>query len=190
MGKITFPNTYHPFLQTRTVDDANHNVTTTIRVFSDSNAIVDQGVTWYDYTAYGTVTEYSGTGSEAAFDGPLYCGYFCDKDTGLYQVRNRYYDPGLATFINRDPIGHQGGMNLYEYCGDNPINRTDASGLQYPGYQGIESMAGQAGMIPEQKRERILQVNNLLTKYDNECSKYIFYKHAGIKQYITKLRVF
>jgi RHS repeat-associated protein len=85
------------------------------------------------YTAYGVVAQYGQNwslgSSEANFDGPLYCGYFYDTDTHLYQDRNRYYDPGLSTFINRDPIGYQSGNNLYEYCGDNPVNSTDPTGL-------------------------------------------------------------
>src|SRR3972149_6083473 len=47
---------------------------------------------------------------------------------GNYQVRNRYYSATLATFISRDPIGYKGGINLYEYVGDSPLMRSDASG--------------------------------------------------------------
>ncbi|MGW8256260.1 MAG: RHS repeat-associated core domain-containing protein, partial [Thermoguttaceae bacterium] len=63
-------------------------------------------------------------------DGPLYAGYFFDAETRLYLARNRYYNSSTAAWINRDPIGYKGGLNLYEYCGDNPTNRTDPSGLQ------------------------------------------------------------
>jgi RHS repeat-associated protein len=70
----------------------------------------------------------------------LYCGYRYDGETALntsvtvgtsgnYQVRNRYYSTMLGLFISRDPIGYKGGINLYEYVGDDPENATDPSGL-------------------------------------------------------------
>ena len=41
----------------------------------------------------------------------------------------RYYDPALARFYTRDPMGYEGGINLYAYCGNNPIMGIDPSGL-------------------------------------------------------------
>lgn len=32
-------------------------------------------------------------------------------------LTHRYYDPTEGRFLNRDPIGYAGGMNLYAYCG-------------------------------------------------------------------------
>lgn len=39
------------------------------------------------------------------------------------------YDPKTGRFLSRDPIGEQGGVNLYGYAGNSPINRTDTLGL-------------------------------------------------------------
>lgn len=48
--------------------------------------------------------------------------------TGLIYYRARYYDPGVARFTQRDPIGLQGGVNQYAYVGGDPVNYTDPSG--------------------------------------------------------------
>jgi RHS repeat-associated protein len=59
-----------------------------------------------------------------------FTGYELDPDTGLYLARNRWYNPRLARFMQPDPIGLAGGdLNLYRYCGNNPVNRTDPMGF-------------------------------------------------------------
>jgi len=35
----------------------------------------------------------------------------------------------IRSWLSRDPSGERGGMNLYEYCADNPVNGNDPSGL-------------------------------------------------------------
>lgn len=49
--------------------------------------------------------------------------------TGLIYYRARYYDPAIARFSQRDPIGLQGGVNQYAYVSNNPVNYTDPTGL-------------------------------------------------------------
>src|SRR5260370_35228768 len=44
--------------------------------------------------------------------------------------RARYYDPKLGRFISEDPIGFQGGINVYTYVLNSPVNRVDPSGLR------------------------------------------------------------
>ena len=47
----------------------------------------------------------------------------------LVLLGHRYYDPGAGRFLNRDPVGMEGGVNVYAYCTNNPVNRADPSGL-------------------------------------------------------------
>ena len=61
-----------------------------------------------------------------------YTGREIDKETGLYYHRKRYRDLDIGTFISEDPIGFEGGINLYAYAGNNPINFTDPMGLEPP----------------------------------------------------------
>jgi RHS repeat-associated protein len=52
-----------------------------------------------------------------------------DSATGLYYVRNRWYDPQVGRFVSEDPIGLMGGINLYAYAAENPISFRDPFGL-------------------------------------------------------------
>ena len=47
---------------------------------------------------------------------------------GLYYMRARYYDAEVGRFISEDPIGFDGGINLYAYVGGNPIMLVDPNG--------------------------------------------------------------
>jgi RHS repeat-associated protein len=58
----------------------------------------------------------------------LYCGYRYDTETGLCEVRNRYYDPLTGTWKTRDRILYPDGMNLYEYVRSKPAALADWSG--------------------------------------------------------------
>ena len=49
--------------------------------------------------------------------------------TGLVNFRMRWYDPATGRWLSKDPIGLGGGLNLYAFCGGDPINNTDCTGL-------------------------------------------------------------
>jgi RHS repeat-associated protein len=58
-----------------------------------------------------------------------YAGLFYHQRSGLYFAQARSYDSGLKRWLNRDPIGEQGGINLYGYVGNRPTILTDPAGL-------------------------------------------------------------
>ena len=55
-------------------------------------------------------------------------GYYTEAETGLVLCTNRHYNPQTGRFLTRDPIGYGGGVNLYGYVGNNPVNAMDPSG--------------------------------------------------------------
>lgn len=65
-------------------------------------------------------------------------------DTGLMMMGHRFYDPGLmGRFLNRDPIGFRGGLNLFEYAKSSPAFKIDPLGLtEYTGTVGPVTVVG------------------------------------------------
>jgi len=55
-------------------------------------------------------------------------GVMYEPGVEFYYMRARYYDPDIGRFISEDPIGFEGGLNLYAYVGGNPVNAIDPIG--------------------------------------------------------------
>jgi len=70
-------------------------------------------------------------------------GYYTDGETRLVLCGQRYYDPGAARWLTRDPIGLLGGVNPYAYCGNNPVGAADPRGEWY-----ISGGVGATAIVP------------------------------------------
>lgn len=80
---------------------------------------------WAKYDAFGNLLGVPPAGIETI----RFAGRFWSEALGLYEVRERFYDPALGRFTQEDPIGFRGGdMNLYRYAGNNPIGLRDPTG--------------------------------------------------------------
>ncbi len=68
-------------------------------------------------------------------------GQYYDAETGLHYNYFRYYNPPIGRYLTPDPIGLEGGTNLFTYVGNNPINFLDPSGRAAFFWHGIISFA-------------------------------------------------
>ena len=98
--------------------DGNGNVTGYV------NADLGRAVINYEFDAFGKMTSGNPTG---IFRFRFSTKYF-DTETGLYYYGYRFYDPIWGRWINRDPIGEDGGLNLYGFVDNDPVNGIDFLG--------------------------------------------------------------
>ena len=83
----------------------------------------------YTYDAFGRIVAQNGT--MADMFAIRYSTKYYDKETGLYYYGKRHYSPVWRRWLTRDPIGEEGGANLYGFCGNNAVARWDADGRAY-----------------------------------------------------------
>ena len=68
-------------------------------------------------------------GTESVTNPYGFTGRVLDNESGLMYYRARYYDANVGRFINEDPIGLLGGINLYAYVLNDSVNAVDPDGL-------------------------------------------------------------
>ena len=90
----------------------------------------------YSYTASGQVSyltaSFTSRSSSSYGWEILFGAYYFDVETGLYQVRNRFYHCGLGRWLSRDPLKNaerSQGANLYWYVSNNAVNYVDPTGM-------------------------------------------------------------
>jgi RHS repeat-associated protein len=90
-------------------------------VNADTGAIAQR----LDYDSFGNILTDANPGFQPfGFKSGLY-----DSDTGLVHFGARWYDPATGRWISKDPILFAGGLNLYAFCGNDPVSGSDPSGL-------------------------------------------------------------
>ncbi len=114
-------------------------------VQNDVIAMIDSKgneVVRYTYDSWGRVMSITGSMRDSLGErNPFrYRGYYYDTETGLYYLKNRYYDTEIRRFINSDTVVGKipENSNVFAYCGSNPINRADYNGHFYFAIAGVE----------------------------------------------------
>jgi len=97
------------------------------------------------FDPFGNVTSVTGSTTNLV----MFPGQYYDSETQLSQNWNRDYDPTIGKYIQSDPIGLDGGINLYSYVGQNPLRYIDPQGLLAPWGWPAAAAAEAAGGGPE-----------------------------------------
>ena len=142
---------YDGYLQIEKLDALNSNAVVRKRIWSDGKVICDiHGSTPYyalgdanknlteyldasgaiqahfEYSPFGKITVASGTDPDD-FDFRFSSEVF-EHETGLVYYNYRYYSPELGRWLTRDPIGEEGGENLYGFVFNSTVNTIDILG--------------------------------------------------------------
>ena len=112
---------------------------------ASGSKVTGQLVASYEYDAFGREVRAWGLNTPATNQPPglpasrpwadhlpfHYSSKLRDVDSGFNYYGYRFYDPGAGRWLNRDPIGERGGLNLYGMVGNNPVSRVDVLGLLF-----------------------------------------------------------
>jgi len=82
---------------------------------------------YYSYDAYGNLIKSKGEASSSNMF--RFSTKYYDVETGLFYYGFRYYSTSLGRWTNRDIIGERGGLNLYLFVNNTPVNLFDRLGL-------------------------------------------------------------
>ncbi|AVR78691.1 hypothetical protein NM96_04440 [Neisseria mucosa] len=99
-------------------------------------------------------------------------GQYYDEESGLHYNRFRYYDPEIGRFVNLDPIGLMGGINVYVYA-PNPIRWVDPNGLS-PVSQNCRNTKYSRGEV-------ITKVTAIVKLHQNQIKKVAPDAHVGLR---------
>ena len=135
----------------------NDHLGTPVKVVNQAGIVVWGGTT----LPFGAVE-----GGSRVFDNRFrFPGQYFDAETGLHYNYHRYYDPTIGRYTTPDPIGLDGGINLFTYSNNSPINLIDPLGLAWYGNflgpvdQGDLSPYGNKGINPLDEAARLHDIS-------------------------------
>jgi len=88
--------------------------------------------------------------------------------TQMYYVKSRWYDPRVGRFISEDPIGIQGGLNLYAFGSNDPVNFIDRLGLDPSCSDRVEDLSKRVARL----RRRVSQYLAAVPSGTNDVDHY------------------
>jgi RHS repeat-associated protein len=111
-----------------------------VAVMSDNGDVTEK----YTFDAFGkpSIFDKWGNGRAVTAIGNrfMFQGREWISELGIYDYRHRMYQPDLGRFLQTDPTGFDAGdMNLFRYCGDDPVDGSDPLGLYKIDPRGLTS---------------------------------------------------
>ena len=107
-----------------------------------------------------------------------------DPESELYYVRNRTYSPVLGRWIQRDPVGYSGGINLYEYGGGRTPVATDHNGTGFLpgwGYFGVSVQADSPETVATVVKFHVAPKYDNPTSHQCKCTEIAFVQYVSVK---------
>ena len=118
--------TVHPGTQNEAVYYAITDRLGSVCYFADAAGAIKAG---YYYDVWGQILSSYCRVPELEDVPTRWQGREYSPTSGFYYFRNRWYDPVSSRFLSPDPIGFAGGqLNLYAFCGNDPLNYRDPYG--------------------------------------------------------------
>ena len=126
-GRYTYlytdPDSYEPLAQVRNHTNAEGESKQEIHYFHCDQIGIpremtdkDGNLVWFgDYYGWGRLKEETKV-TDSAYQPFRLQNQYCDRETGLHYNFFRYYEPDAGRFVNQDPIGLEGGGNLYAFA--------------------------------------------------------------------------
>lgn len=112
---------------------------------------------------YGLISIVSGNSVEYDLRWP---GHYFDRETGLHYNRYRYYSPVFGRYLQSDPKGQSGGINLYAYA-SNPLVQVDVFGLDH-NKKHVTDHTDDATEEPNKKKKKVdvPEADNIVEQMD------------------------
>ena len=131
-----------------------------VTMLTDSSGNVTKD---YEYNSFGKQKSSTTDGDENPY---RYSGEYYDMESGYTYLQARYYDPDLGRFVSEDPA--MDGDNWYVYCGNDPINMIDPSGM-WMGYDHKNITKKAFNEVTSLQKLISSESNELLKKIKDGC---------------------
>ena len=134
--------------------DGNGNVSALLNANSSSLTAL------YEYDPFGNTLRATGPAAEA--NSLRFSTQFTDDVTLRVKYLYRDYDAGVGRWPNRDPLGEEGGVNLYGFVANTPVNAIDPFGLVILGFYGADI----SYRWPNAGNQKLEEISTTLEQYD------------------------